>query len=124
MKILVINCGSSSLKYQLFDMENEQVMAKGLVERIGILGSVLTHQAGDKKKIREIKIPNHEKAVSLVMEAIIDPEYGVLKSMDEIAAIGHRVLHAGEDYSDSVLMSADVMKSIRKNIELDCCIIP
>jgi len=118
LKILVINCGSSSLKYQLFDMENEQVMAKGLVERIGILGSVLTHQAGDKKKIREIKIPNHEKAVSLVMEAIIDPEYGVLKSMDEIAAIGHRVLHAGEDYSDSVLMSADVMKSIRKNIEL------
>ncbi|MGI6588011.1 MAG: acetate kinase [Peptococcia bacterium] len=118
MKVLVINCGSSSLKYQLFDMENEQVMTKGLVERIGLPGSVLNHQVGDKKKVIEAEIPNHEKAVSLVMEAIVNPEYGVLKSMNEISAIGHRVLHAGEDYSDSVLMSENVMKSIRKNIEL------
>lgn len=118
MKILVINCGSSSLKYQLFDMENEQVMAKGLVERIGIPGSVLTHRSGEKKHVIETEIPDHKKVISLVLEAIVNPEYGVLKSLDEITAIGHRVVHGGEDYAGSVLLTDDVMKILKKNIEL------
>ncbi len=118
MKVLVINCGSSSLKYQLFDMENEYVMAKGLVERIGLPGAVLTHRPGEKKQVIETAIPDHEKAIALVLEAIVHPEYGVLKSMQEISAIGHRVVHAGEDFSESVLLTEEVMKAIRKNIEL------
>lgn len=118
MKILVINCGSSSLKYQLFNMENEEVMAKGLVERIGLPGSVLTHRPGEEKKVIETAIPNHEKAIALVLDAIVNPEYGVLSSMAEISAIGHRVVHAGEDFSGSVLLTDEVMKAIKKNIEL------
>lgn len=118
MKVLVINCGSSSLKYQLFDMENEYVMAKGLVERIGLSGAVLTHRPGEKKQVIETAIPDHEKAIALVLEAIIHPEYGVLKSMQEISAVGHRVVHAGEDFASSVLLTDEVMKAIRKNIEL------
>jgi acetate kinase len=118
VKVLVINCGSSSLKYQLFDMENEHVMAKGLVERIGLSGAVLTHRPGEKKQVIETAIPDHEKAIALVLEAIVHPEYGVLKSMQEISAIGHRVVHAGEDFSGSVLLTEEVMKAIRKNIEL------
>lgn len=118
MKILVINCGSSSLKYQLFNMENEEVMAKGLVERIGLPGSVLTHRPGEKKQVIEAEIPNHEKAIELVLKAIVDPEYGVLSSMEEISAVGHRVVHAGEDFSGSVLLTDEVMKAIKKNIEL------
>ncbi len=118
MKILVINCGSSSLKYQLFNMENEEVMAKGLVERIGLPGSVLTHRPRDEKKVIETAIPNHEKAIALVLDAIVNPEYGVLSSMAEISAIGHRVVHAGEYFSGSVLLTDEVMKAIKKNIEL------
>jgi acetate kinase len=117
MKVLVINCGSSSLKYQLFDMENEQVMAKGLVERIGIAGSVLTHNCGEKKQVIKTEIPNHEKAITLVLDAIIHPEYGILKSMSEIGAIGHRVLHAGEYFFESVLLTDEVMKAVKKSIE-------
>lgn len=118
MKVLVINCGSSSLKYQLFDMKNEEVMAKGLVERIGIPGSVLTHRPGEKKHVIETEIPDHKKAIALVLEAIVDSEHGVLKSMKEIAAIGHRVVHGGEDYAGSVPITDDVMKALKKNIEL------
>lgn len=118
MKVLVINCGSSSLKYQLFDMENEKVMAKGLVERIGISGSVLTHRPGEQKQVIETEIPDHKKAIALVLEAIVDSKYGVLKSMDEITAVGHRIVHGGEDYASSVLITDDVMKAVKKNIEL------
>ncbi|MDD4047746.1 MAG: acetate kinase, partial [Clostridia bacterium] len=118
MKVLVINCGSSSLKYQLFDMLNEKVMAKGLVERIGLSGSTLTHRFGEEKYVKKTEIPNHEKAVSLVFEGLTHPENGVLKAISEISAVGHRVLHAGEDFSDSILLSDDVMKSVKKNIEL------
>ena len=118
MKVLVINCGSSSLKYQLFDMENEQVMAKGLVERIGITGSVLTHRSGEQKQVIEIEIPDHKKAIALVLEAVVDPKYGVLKSLEEITAIGHRVVHGGEDYAKSVQLTDEVMKALKKNIEL------
>ena len=118
MKVLVINCGSSSLKYQLFDMENEQVMAKGLVERIGIAGSVLTHRSGEQKQVIETEIPDHKKAIALVLDAIIDPKFGVLKSLEEITAIGHRVVHGGENYAESVLLTDIVMKALKKNIEL------
>lgn len=118
MKILVINCGSSSLKYQLFDMTNEKVLVKGLVERIGLSGSVLSQKReNDKYDIQE-DIPNHEKAISLVTKALVDPEHGVIKSMDEISAIGHRVVHGAEDFSGSVVINDAVMESLKENIEL------
>ncbi len=92
-------------------MDNEQVMTKGIVERIGIAGSALIHYVGTRKKVIENKIVNHEEAMSLVLQTITDPEDGVLTSINEIKAVGHRVLHAGEDYFDSVLKSENVMKS-------------
>lgn len=118
MKVLVINCGSSSLKYQLFDMTNEHVLAKGLVERIGLPGSVLTHRPGSDKHVIETEIPSHEKAISLVLDAIVHPDHGVLKSMADISAIGHRVVHGGEDFSGSVLIDEEIMDALRRNIEL------
>lgn len=118
MKILVINCGSSSLKYQLFDMTNEHVLAKGLVERIGLPGAVLTHRPGADKHVIETEMPNHEKAISLVLEALVHPDHGVIKSMDELGAIGHRVVHGGEDFSGSVLITEAVMQALQANIEL------
>lgn len=119
MKVLVINCGSSSLKYQLMDMENENVLAKGLVERIGIDGSVLIHQPEGQEKIKiEDSIPNHVKAIQMVLDALISPEHGVISSLSEIAAAGHRVAHGGERFSDSVLITADVMKGIEECVEL------
>ncbi len=115
MKILVVNCGSSSLKYQLIDMDNEGVIAKGLCERIGIDGSKLTHQpAGKDKFVVEKPMPDHHVAIELVLEALQDPEHGVIASTDEITAIGHRVLHAGTKYSDSCLVTDDVKAVIRE----------
>lgn len=119
MKILVINCGSSSLKYQLIDMENENVIAKGLCERIGIEGSKLTHQPADKDKyIVEKAMPTHQTAIELVMEALQDPEHGVIASTDEISAIGHRVLHAGTKYCESIVVDEDVKAVIRECFDL------
>lgn len=118
MKVLVINCGSSSLKYQLFDMTNEQVLVKGLVERISLPGSILTQKKNSEKFELHEDIPNHEKAISLVTKALIDPEHGVIKSMSEIAAIGHRVVHGAEDFSGSVIINDEVMKALKENIEL------
>lgn len=118
MKILVINCGSSSIKYQLFNMEDESVLAKGLVERIGLEGAVLTHKVNDKKYETVGNIPDHKEGVRLVLNALVDKEYGVLKDMNEIAAVGHRVVHAGEKYSKSVLIDSDVMKSIEECVKL------
>ncbi len=119
MKILVINCGSSSLKYQLIDMEGEEVLAKGLVERIGIEGSQVKHETSDKGKII-IKEPmeDHKRALELVLQAIVDEEHGAIKSMDEIGAVGHRVVHGGEDFSSSVIIDEAVMDALKKNIEL------
>ena len=115
MKILVINCGSSSLKYQLIDMEDESVIAKGLCERIGIEGSKLTHQpAGKDKYVVENPMPSHKVAIEMVMDALQDPEHGVIKSTDEISAIGHRVLHGGRVYSDSIVVDEDVKRVIRE----------
>lgn len=118
MKVLVINCGSSSLKYQLIDMENEFVMAKGLVERIGIEGSVLTHKPGNEKIKIEVPMKDHKDAIKLVLDALVDENHGVIKSMSEIGAVGHRVVHGGEKYSESVLIDDIVMKELEKCTEL------
>lgn len=115
MKVLVINCGSSSLKYQLIDMDNENVMAKGLVERIGIGGSLLTHRPeGKDKVVIEKDMADHKEAVKLVLDALVDKVHGVIKDMSEISAVGHRVVHAGEKYSGSVLITDDVMKALQE----------
>jgi len=119
MKILVINCGSSSLKYQLIDMENENVLAKGLCERIGIEGSKLTHKPAGKDVLeKETPMPDHQVAVKLVLEALQDKTYGVISSVSEISAIGHRVLHAGKFYSDSIVVNEDVKKVVRECFDL------
>jgi acetate kinase len=115
MNVLVINCGSSSLKYQLIDMKNEGVLAKGLVERIGIEGSILTHKPEGKDKVEIIQpMKDHKDAIKLVLDAIVDSKHGVLKSMDEINAVGHRVVHGGEKYSESVLITDEVMVALEE----------
>ena len=119
MKTLVINCGSSSLKYQLIDMSTEESMVQGLVERIGIEGSILTQKVeGKDKYIINTNIKDHKDAIKLVLEALVDSIHGVIKSMDEISAVGHRVVHGGEKYSDSVLIDNEVLKSIKDCIVL------
>jgi acetate kinase len=119
MKILVINCGSSSLKYQLIDMENEEVLAKGLCERIGIEGSKLEHKPEGKGKfIIEKPMPDHQVAVQLVLDALVDEEHGVIQHADEIGAVGHRVVHGGQKYSDSIVIDAAVKEGIRECISL------
>ena len=114
MKILVINAGSSSLKYQLIDMETEKVMAKGLCERIGIDGHLKhTPLVGDKK-VFEADIPmlTHAEAIAASIDKLVSPEYGVISSMSEIDAVGHRVLHGGEKFSQPVLINGPVMDAI------------
>ena len=118
MKILVVNAGSSSLKYQLFDMDTESVIVKGGVERIGIRGSVLKHKTKDGEKVIEQDMPNHKVAMQLVLDALVHPEYGVIKSMSEIDAVGHRVLHSGGDFDRSVLLDDEVLAICKKNAEL------
>ena len=115
MKILVINAGSSSLKYQLFDMDGEKVLAKGLCERIGI-GGHLKHKPliGDKPVFdQDIDLPTHAEAIAAVIDKLTSKEYGVVESMSEINAVGHRVVHGGETFSSSVLINEDVMKAIQ-----------
>lgn len=115
MNILVINCGSSSLKYQLIDSESEKVLAKGLCERIAIDGSAITHQpAGGEKVKTEVPMANHTDAVKYVIEKLIDPEVGVLKSLDEIGAVGHRIVHGGEKFASSVVIDDEVMKAVEQ----------
>ena len=119
MKILVINCGSSSLKYQLIDMENENVLAKGLCERIGIEGSKLTHKPAGKDVLEKVEpMPDHQVAVKLVLDALQDATYGVISDVNEISAIGHRVLHAGMHYSESIVVNEDVKKVVRDCFDL------
>ena len=119
MKVLVINCGSSSLKYQLIDSENESVLAKGLCERIGIEGSKLTHEAAGKEKyVVEKAMPDHTTAIQMVMDALVDGTYGVIADTSEILAVGHRVLHGGMKYSDSIVVNEDVKKVIRECFDL------
>lgn len=119
MNILVINSGSSSLKYQLIDMNGEIVLAKGLVERIGIEGSKLINETtGKDKVVIEETMENHRRALEIVLDTIIDPNFGAIKSMDEINAVGHRVVHGGENFSESVIIDEDVMRAIEECVEL------
>ena len=120
MKILIVNAGSSSLKYQLVDMQDESVLAQGLVERIGIPGSKLTQKypGSDKKYVIEMDMPTHVEACKNMLSALTDAENGVVKSMDEIGAVGHRVLHGGEKFTRSVVIDDAVMDAIRENIPL------
>ncbi|MBR6678997.1 MAG: acetate kinase [Phascolarctobacterium sp.] len=117
--VFVINCGSSSLKYQLIDMKNENVMAKGLIERIGMDGSVLKHTPANANTIDiSTEIPDHKVAIQLVIEALLDENHGVIKKMSEINAVGHRVVHGGERFTDSMLITTDVIKGIEACCEI------
>ena len=119
MKILIINAGSSSLKYQIIDTDNESVLCKGLCERIGIDGSMITHKVPGKDDfVKVAPMPSHNEAVALVMEAILDADHGVLKSLDELEAIGHRVLHGGDTYTESCVVNDDVKAVIRECFDL------
>ncbi|MFW6305938.1 MAG: acetate/propionate family kinase [Bacillota bacterium] len=119
MKILVLNSGSSSLKYQLFDMEDETVLAKGLVERIGIADSVIEQETIDGKEYEnQTDIPDHKTGIKMVVDALLSDEHGVLKDMDEISAIGHRVVHGGENFASSTLITDEVIKEIEEVSEL------
>lgn len=119
MKVLVINCGSSSLKYQFIDMDTEELLAKGICERIGIEGSKLTHQKeGQDKYIVEQNMANHKEAFDLLMTALVDEEHGVIADAGEVSAIGHRVLHAGMKYSDAVIIDEDVKNTVRECFDL------
>ena len=120
MKILVLNCGSSSLKYQLIDMSNEEVLCVGLVERIGIEGSVLKQEKDgvEGKLIVEQPMKNHQDAIKLVLDAVVDPQYGGVKDIKEVEAVGHRVVHGGEKFAGSVLITDEVKAALEECIEL------
>ena len=117
MNVLVINAGSSSLKYQLMNPETGDVSAKGLCERIYIDGR-LTHKVGDKKVVKDIPMPSHSEAIQAVLEILVDPVEGVIKSVDEIDAVGHRVLHGGMKFSDSCIIDDKCIKAIEDCIPL------
>lgn len=117
MKVLVINAGSSSLKFQLIETDTEAVLAKGVCERIGIDGSTLKASAKTSVKI-DSPMPTHREAIKLVLDMLVDPVNGVISSMSEIAAVGHRVLHSAEDFSDSTLITPETLKIIESNVDL------
>ncbi len=113
MKVLVINCGSSSLKFQLIDSDTEEVLAKGLCERIGIDGGMVTYQPEGKDKIKKnADMPDHTEAVKLVIDSLVDKDNGVISSLDEIGAVGHRIVHGGESFSSATLINDEVIKAI------------
>jgi len=119
MKVLVVNSGSSSIKYQLFNMTDESVLARGLVERIGISDSMINHYPSDREPvITHQDIPNHRAGIKLMMDALLHSDYGVIKDISEIVAVGHRVVHAGEKFSGSVLLTDEVMDALKECIEL------
>ena len=111
MKILVVNCGSSSLKFQLIDSETEAVSASGLCERIGLDGNV-TYKVKDKKYERKLSLPDHEVAIKTVLDLLMDQEIGVLRSLSEIHAVGHRLVHGGEKFASSVIITEEVVQAI------------
>ena len=119
MIVFVVNCGSSSLKYQLIDMTKESVMAKGLIERIGMDGSVLKHTPGSEEAVEiNTEIPDHKVAIQLVIDALTNENHGVIKKMSEINAVGHRVVHGGERFTDSMLINSDVIAGIEACCEI------
>ena len=112
MKILVLNCGSSSIKYKLFDMDSKEVIAQGGIEKIGLKGSFLKFTLPNgEKKILEKDIPEHTVGVEFILHTLTDPEYGAIKSLDEINAVGHRMVHGGERFSKSVLLDKEVLEA-------------
>ena len=114
MNVLVVNCGSS-LKYQLLDMTNETELAKGLFEKIGDQDAIFTHKRPNADKLERVEpILNHKEALRILLDILVDPEFGVIKSMDEIDAVGHRVVHGGEKFADSVLITPAVMQALEE----------
>ena len=118
MKILVLNCGSSSFKYQLIDMDNEKVLAKGTYERIGEGNSFLTHKVNGEKYVLENPVDSHKDAIDFALKQLTNPEYKVIDSLDEISAVGHRIVHGGEKFNKSVLIDDEVIKAIKECIPL------
>ena len=114
MNVLVINCGSSSLKYQLIDSESEAVLAKGLCERIGIDGRLVYQKTGLDKEITEAAMPTHKQAIQMVLDAIVNPKTGALKNLAEVDAVGHRVVHGGEKFASSVVLTEEVLAQIEE----------
>ena len=118
MKVLVLNCGSSSVKFQLIKMRDESVLAKGVVEKIGSSDAILTYYPKGRNKLREIReVLNHEVAIEIVLAMLLHPQHGVIKDKSEIDGIGHRVVHGGEEFSDSVLVTEKVKSAIRRCIQ-------
>ena len=118
MKVLVVNCGSSSLKYQVIDSDTEQIEAKGLCERIGLDGRLVYQPTGGEKEITEAPMPTHSEAIQMVLDALVNPKTGVLKSLDEVEAIGHRVLHGGAKLTESALVNDEVIAAIEEASDL------
>lgn len=118
MNILVVNCGSSSLKYQVIDSDTEEVLAKGLCERIGLDGRLVYQKAGGEKEITDVDMPTHKQAIQMVLDALVNPKTGALKSLDEIGAVGHRVVHGGEKFASSTILNEEVLKVIEECNEL------
>ena len=123
MKVLVLNCGSSSIKYQLFDMTTTTVMAKGLVQRVGMAGSTIDYRKGDdgKKKVYESDILDHKIGIQKIFELLTTGEEAVLKSLEELGAVGHRIVHGGDKFSSSVLITEEVKNAIRDCIVFATC---
>lgn len=114
MNVLVINCGSSSLKYQLIDSESESVLAKGLCERIGIDGRLVYQKSGLDKEITEAAMPTHKEAIQMVLDALVNAKTGAIESLSEINAVGHRVVHGGENFTSSTLLTEEALKAIEE----------
>ncbi|EET61713.1 acetate kinase [Marvinbryantia formatexigens DSM 14469] len=114
MNVLVINCGSSSLKYQLINSDSEEVLAKGLCERIGIDGRLVYQKAGCDKEITEAAMPTHKQAIQMVLDALVNEKTGAIKSLKEVEAVGHRVVHGGEKFASSVVINDEVLKAIEE----------
>jgi acetate kinase len=118
MNVLVINCGSSSIKYQLFDMPQEDLLAKGLVEKVGEVKSVITHQRKSSEFKSDALVPNHEEGMKLIMKTLTGKETGAIRDISRIDAVGHRVVHGGESFSGSVKITKDVMETIEEYSDL------
>ena len=114
MNVLVINCGSSSLKYQLIDSETENVLAKGLCERIGIDGRLTYQKAGLDKEITEAPMPTHKEAIKMVLDALVNDKTGAIKSLDEVEAVGHRIVHGGEKFASSAIITDEMLKAVEE----------
>lgn len=119
MKVIVLNCGSSSIKYQLFEMPQVEVLAKGLVDKIGLKGALIKHERNDGKQLKvEGEILDHKSGIEYLLGILIDPEYGSLTNLNEIDAVGHRVVHGAEDFSGSVAITTEVIKALEKSSDL------